>query len=489
MVKESAMSKFLRGYGAARVAPAALLIAAVALVDWRVDAPIAFGFLYIFPILIVGATLPRAAVVATALLCTVLADLFDPFPFTTTTGLPQDILVFTALCGAGLFAYEATRRREREIENLRRVEREAAARREAEEQLEFLIDSSPVAILTMTVGGTIVLANSAAEKLFCTSAGKLHGANVRGFLPALGRVYANGGEPGAFRTEMQCRGERANGEVFLANVFFSTYNTAAGPRLAALVVDASEEMRDREESSLQQLMAGSRILVGAVSHEVRNVCGAIGVIYENLARNGSLHGNKDFEALGTLVETLHKIASLELKQSKTSSTGAAAVDLAETLDNLRIVLEPFCRDAGIEVVWEIAPDLPAVWADPHSLLQALLNLTKNSERALEKAQVKRISISAIANHGVVSIRVSDTGTGIASADKLFQPFQKGAESTGLGLYLSRAFVRSFHGDLRYDPVESGCAFTIDLAAAGPETERRTSGVRPVEHGTHPATVA
>jgi two-component system, LuxR family, sensor kinase FixL len=488
MVKESAMSKFQRGNGAARVAPAALLIAAVALVDWRVDAPIAVGFLFIFPILIVGATLSRAAVVATALLCTVLADFFDPFPFTTATALPQDILVFTALCGAGLFAYEATRRREREIENLRRVEREAAARREAEEQLEFLIDSSPVAILTMTAGGTIVLANSAAEKLFCASASELHGVNVRRFLPALGRVYANG-EPGAFRTEMQCRGERANGEVFLANVFFSTYNTAAGPRLAALVVDASEEMRDREESSLQQLMAGSRILVGAVSHEVRNVCGAIGVICENLARNGSLRGNKDFEALGALVETLHKIASLELKQSRTPAAGAAAIELAETLDNLRIVLEPFCRDAGIEVAWEIAPDLPAVWADPHSLLQVLLNLTKNSERALEKAAVKRVSISATASYGVVSIRVADTGTGIASADKLFQPFQKGAESTGLGLYLSRAFVRSFHGDLRYDPVESGCAFVIDLAAAGPEPERRISGARSVQHGTHTATVA
>ena len=94
----------------------------------------------------------------------------------------------------------------------------------------------------------------------------------------------------AFRTEMQCRGEREMGEPFLANVFFSTYNTALGPRLAALVVDASEELRAREETSLDQLMAGSRILVGAVSHEVRNVCGAISVIYENLARSGSLQG-------------------------------------------------------------------------------------------------------------------------------------------------------------------------------------------------------
>lgn len=469
------------------MAPALLLIALVAVVDWRVDAPIAFGFLYIFPLLIVGAFMPRAAVVVTALLCTFLADLFDPYKFTTTTALPQDVLVFTALCGAGLFAYEATRRRERESENLRRVERESAARREAEEQLEFLIDSSPVAVLTMTAGGTIVLANSAAERLFGAAAGQLPNANVRRFLPALGRVCADG-QPGAFRTEMQCRGERANGDVFLANVFFSTYNTAVGPRLAALVVDASEEMRDREETSLQQLMAGSRILVGAVSHEVRNVCGAIAIVYENLARHGSLAGNKDFEALGALVETLHKIASLELKQSKQRT--AAAVDLEETLNDLRIVLEPMCRDAGIEVAWEIPPDLPQVWADPHSLLQALLNLTKNSERALEHAPVKRITISVAAHHGIVSIRVADTGPGIDSPEKLFQPFQKGAESTGLGLYLSRAFVRSFHGDLRYDPVESGCAFVIDLAGAGPQTEPPSSGGdRTHEHGTHPAVVA
>ena len=89
-----------------------------------------------------------------------------------------------------------------------------------------------------------------------------------------------------FRTEMQTRGQSENGEVFLADVFFSTYNTAAGPRLAALLVDASEHLREREEASLQQLLAGSRILVAAVSHEVRNVCGAIGVMHENLARNG-----------------------------------------------------------------------------------------------------------------------------------------------------------------------------------------------------------
>ena len=50
-------------------------------------------------------------------------------------------------------------------------------------------------------------------------------------------------------------------------------------------------------------------------------------------------------------------------------------------------------------------------------------------------------------------------------EKLFQPFQKDADSTGLGLYLSRAFMRSFRGDLRHSPDSSGCLFVLDLLRA------------------------
>jgi len=472
--------QFLQGTKRAVLVRAGLLIGVIALIDWRVDLTISFGFLYLFPILLVGTVLPRWQILGTALVCTVLSDLFSQAPFTLANSLPGDILVFTSLAGTGLFAFEVTRSRQRERENLERVEKESAARREAEEQLEFLIGSSPAAILTTSADGRILRANQAAHRLFGVPAGELPGRSIRRYVPALGRVPVMG-ETQAFRTEMQCRGEREHGDVFLANVFFSTYQTQVGPRLAALVVDASEEMREREETSLEQLMAGSRILVGAVSHEVRNVCGAITVIYENLVRSGTLAGSKDFEALGALVETLNKIASLELKQS----AGAAqidGIDLAETLDDLRIVLEPYCQEAGITVIWNIPDELPPVWADRHSLLQVLLNLTKNSERALENAATKRLEIAAAPGNGIVSIRVMDSGPGIGSADTLFQPFQKGADSTGLGLYLSRAFVRSFRGELRHDPAAPGCSFVIELAVAGP-----SSGVEH-RYGTYPAAV-
>ena len=455
---------------------AAVLIALIALADWKIEINATLGFLYLFPLVLLGTVLGWWQLVLAAVLCTFLSDRLDPFPMDMQ--VPRDILIFLTLATTGLLSRDVARGYRREMQ-------EVGARRAAEEQLEFLIESSPAAILTMTAAGEILLANPAAHRLLGMPAGTLPGRRIARYIPALGSVPSIDESAKIFRTEMQTRGQRENGEVFLADVFFSTYTTAAGPRLAALLADASDELREREESSLQQLLAGSRILVAAVSHEVRNVCGAIGVMHENLARSGVLAGNQDFEALGSLVETLAKIASLELKQS-TSSAEPGYLDLREVLTDLRIVLEPYCEESDIQLVWSIPENLPPVQADRHSLMQVLLNLTKNSQRALESAARKIIEISASAHADGVSIRVTDSGPGIPPGRKLFQPLQKGADSTGLGLYLSRAFMRSFRGDLRHDPESPGCCFVLDLAVA-PDAEAPNSVAD--EHAAHPTLTA
>jgi C4-dicarboxylate-specific signal transduction histidine kinase len=117
-------------------------------------------------------------------------------------------------------------------------------------------------------------------------------------------------------------------------------------------------------------------------------------------------------------------------------------------------------------------------------MQVLLNLTKNSQRALESAAEKSIHISASRTPGGVSIRIADSGPGIPSTRPLFQPLQKGADASGLGLYLSRAFMRSFRGDLRHDPEAPGCTFVLDLALADGQDRPVKAG-----HETNTASVA
>jgi PAS domain S-box-containing protein len=458
---------------------AAILIALIAIVDWRVEFNATLGFLYIFPLVLLGTVLDWWQLMFVAILCTYLSDRLDPFPMDSQYA--RDTLIFLTLATTGLLSRAVTKGFRREVESLARLEREGAARRAAEEQLEFLIHSSPAAVLTMTAQGEILLANPSAHRLLGVQEGALPGKRISRYIPALGSVPSIEETAKIFCTEMQTRGQRENGDVFLADVFFSTYSTAAGPRLAALLVDGSEHLREREEASLEQLLAGSRILVAAVSHEVRNVCGAIGVVHENLLRNGSLEGNQDFEALGSLVQTLSKIASLELKQS-VGHAELSSVDLREVLTDLRIVLEPRCEEADIALRWDIPENLPLVQADRHSLLQVLLNLTKNSERALEYASRKEIRVAVAVRNDGVSVRITDSGPGIPKGQKLFQPLQKGADATGLGLYLSRAFMRSFRGDLRHDPEQPGCSFLLELAVAP------VHGEKLLEHA-HPAPTA
>ena len=452
---------------------AAVLVGIIAVTDARVEFNATLGFLYIFPLVLLGTVLNWWQLVLAALFCTLLSDRFDPFPMDME--VPRDLLIFLTLATTGLLSLAVTKSYRREKESL-------AAQRAAEEQLAFLIETSPAAVLTMNADGEILLANPAAHRLLGVAKGLLPGKSIARYVPALGSIPSVDDTAKIFRTEMQTRGQRESGEIFLADVFFSTYSTPLGPRLAALLVDTSEHLREREEASLQQLLAGSRILVAAVSHEVRNVCGAIGMMHENLARGGSLRGNQDFEALGSLVETLSKIASLELKQSANISE-PSSVDLSEVLSDLRIVLEPICEESDIELNWSIPHTLPLVQADRHSLLQVLLNLTKNSQRALESSNPRSIDISASVKPGGVSVRFTDSGPGIPAGQKIFQPLQKGADATGLGLYLSRAFMRSFRGELRHDAQHVGCSFVLELATVVEPAGQSTSAIENAAHTT------
>jgi nitrogen-specific signal transduction histidine kinase len=451
--------------GASRTAVlawSAVAIAIIALIDRYFDENISFGFLYLFPMLMMGAWLRPWQLALVAALCTALTEAFDPFPWAMPVGLSRMVLTFAACFGAGFYRYAAARDKRAADRHLHDVEQDAARRLKAEEQLEFLISSSPAPIFTLDAAGKVLLANGAAHRLLRVGEKTLEGQDIVRYFPALGTIPSSQQAP-FFHTEMECRGHRRDGEAFMAHVWFSTYQTTSGPRLAAVVFDTSDELRDRAEFNLQQVMTGSRVLVGALCHEIRNICGAIGVVHATLSRNREFADNHDFKALGSLVEGLKKMAGLELRQS--AQFVAESTDLRSVLEELRIVIEPAFEESGLTIDWQVPPSLPRVWADRHALMQAFLNLAKNSQRAMEGRGGGRLAIQAAAGNGSVAIRFKDSGTGVANPERLFEPFQPGAQATGLGLYVSRAFVRAFEGDIEYEPQATGSCFAVSLTPA------------------------
>jgi two-component system, LuxR family, sensor kinase FixL len=446
---------------------AGLMGTTIAAIDWWTEPYISLGFLYLFPIMILGGFVSRTTLVAIALLCAVLD--FSNLPKNET---PVHLIFSSAgFIGTGLFISELVRNRHLAArKHLDELGDQMKLRREAEEQLQVLVESSPAAIVTIDSAGKILLANEAAQQLLASGAGahSLQGQGIHDYLPALQTVVQTQASR-VFRTALQCRGQRSNGEVFLAGIWFSTYSTMSGPRLAAIVVDLSEDLRNREDLSLDHLLKSSRILMGAVAHEVRNLCSAMLVVHKNLSSVEELEHNEDFHALGTLIQSMEKVSTLELRPPAAENAGP--VDLTSVLDESRVLIDSAYRESEMEVEWRLpAASLPLVWADRYGLIQVFLNLARNSQRAMEGVDTKRLRVIVTEEEKNVVIRFEDTGIGISSPDKLFRPFQRGADSTGLGLYMSRAIMRSFGGELTYEPRSRGCCFVILLHSYSPQKE-------------------
>jgi PAS domain S-box-containing protein len=207
------------------------IVLIVAFADWWTKPFVAFGVLYLFPIMLAAGFLPRWVIAFVGLGCAVLSELFsslDP----SSVRLAFETL---ALAGCGLFVAELGRNR--------RLTLEGQAR------LKALVETSPAAIVTVDERGVIELVNHAAVELMAPRDGKLVGNPISAFLPELHHALRWEEAP-QFRATMQCRAHRGNGETFTADVWFSTYKEGLTHKLAAIVADVTEEAAVPENAHL-----------------------------------------------------------------------------------------------------------------------------------------------------------------------------------------------------------------------------------------------
>jgi two-component system sensor kinase FixL len=450
---------YSRGGRGRTLAAVAGLAAIIGSADWALGNRASLGVFYILPMVVGASVLPAAGIILLALGCSTLRSLFDiPTPYLEQ--LLRFIFATAAYASVGFLIASLNKNRELAVANLENVRREQELRIRAEEQLRNLVESSPAAILTLDKSGTVIAANRATDTLLMLPPGQtVLGRNMGGFLPVLADALQYDPGPEGLRTAAECQGQRANGEVFLASTWFSTYFFDKELRLAAIVVDSSEEMRDREEENLRQLKEGNRITAAAVFHEVRNFSGAISVGLANL-RDKHSPDDEDFKALTSLAAGLEKVATLELKAR--ASEALEEVDLHEVLDDLRIVIEEDWREAAGTVHWNLLSRGPDVLAERHGLLQAFLNISHNALRAVQESPEKTLSVQVSVEEQRAMVRFTDSGSGVSHPERLFAPFQAEAYGTGLGLYVSRAVVRSYGGELRFEPSARGTCFAVEL---------------------------
>ena len=278
---------------------AGLLILLIGWADWRLP-DISIGYLYLLPVLLSAAALNGVQILVMAGVCGFLREAFDPIEW--APGAMGRLVVATAgFAMTGFFVGQLNQRRRLLAAHLTELEKQILLRQEAEQQLRILIETSPLAILTLDASGCVALANESARDLLGFEEDQLQGANVQPYLPILDRLLHSPHSGVNMRTNVECKGQRRNGDVFLAHVWLSTYRSSGGPGLAAVVWDASENLRDREGAGLDSMMATSRVLIGAISHEVRNLASAAAASYGALAEVPGAAASEQYQVLGTLV--------------------------------------------------------------------------------------------------------------------------------------------------------------------------------------------
>ena len=144
---------------------------------------------------------------------------------------------------------------------------------------------------------------------------------------------------------------------------------------------------------------------------------------------------------------------------------------------------------GVEVILDLAPELPMVWADADQLQQVFLNLYVNAMQAVGNVGKVMVSTRFAPRGGILSgasveVMVADTGPGIAPQDipRIFEPFfttKNMAEGSGLGLAISQDIVLSHHGRIEVESTPGhGSRFTVAL----PPLDAHPASAQSVNHG-------
>jgi two-component system, LuxR family, sensor kinase FixL len=458
-VKSQLLTSWLPATRRTALITAVAMVGMIAFADALLVRNISLGLLYFFPLVISAAYLSAAEIIAAALLCTLLREVFSPFAWTPNLA-PRLITTFVAYLGTGVLMHEIDRHRRAALAQAGHVAEEVQRREATEQQLRGLVDGIPAAILTLDPGGKVLMANDAACELLGCELDSLAGESIDDYLPDVARLRQTSGVRRLVRTMIEGTGYRHGGQAFLAHIWVSSYGPPSASGLTVVIFDASEQLRTHEEFGLHSLTASARVIMGAFWHETRNLCSAMRVLLTGLAHRPSIAESEELDGLKSLVDSMEKLAYAERQPASEHTLDSASIRVV--LDHLRIVMEPSFQEKEIAVYWRIEDNLPLVGADHHGLLQVFLNLTRNASRALQSSPRKELRISAQSEGPYIKVRFHNSGPPITDPESLFKPFQPGASEGGLGLYVSRAIIRSFGGEISYEPVTSGCCFVVAL---------------------------
>ncbi len=353
----------------------------------------------------------------------------------------------------------------------RRLSKEVARRKEAESQMQVLIDAIPVQIIITSYKGDVLSANPQVLNDYNIKEKELHKFKISDF-------YNNPEDRNEILKELTTHGsvdkkivdfKKLNGKVvsMMISVIMIKYNKERA--FLTIAIDMTERLQ--LEAALQHskdLAENSNRFksqfLANMSHEIRTPMNAV-IGMSHLALQTTLDKQqRDYiekiktsgQNLLTIINDILDFSKIEAGKLKIEKTDFL---LDSVLDNLLSMIALQAEEKNLEIIFKRDINIVnALVGDPLRITQVLLNLAQN---AIKFTDTGEISITAQlhkrrGNNLLIEFSVSDTGIGIEE-DKLndvLAPFIQEDSSTtrqyggtGLGLSISQQLVKLMGGEL------------------------------------------
>jgi cell cycle sensor histidine kinase DivJ len=273
--------------------------------------------------------------------------------------------------------------------------------------------------------------------------------------------------------EMRCRAlDTASDEKHAESEVVAVIRDVTDRKVQELAVEDAREEAERANAAKSRFLA-------TMSHELRTPLNAIIGFSEMLANEEmmQLDGKRRHEYATLIGESGHHLLSVVngiLDMSKIESGNFEITPepftLAPVIGTCCDLMALRAREAGIDLVCRVPPDLPDIVADKRAVKQILINLLSNAVKFTQRGG--KVVVTSEVSGADVILRVEDTGVGIGEddlrhvGDPFFQArtaYDRPHDGTGLGLSIVKGLVELHGGELGIKSrVGSGTSVSVRL---------------------------
>jgi PAS domain S-box-containing protein len=340
---------------------------------------------------------------------------------------------------------------------------------------ENIVESINVGVMALDMEDRIESWNAQMEVMYALPRWQALTQSVQNVFPAefveeFYRVRQNSGINNLYKFRLQTPA----GETRTVNVAIAPLVTRKFQVIGRLVImdDITERVELESQLSQADKLTSIGLLAAGVAHEVNTPLAVISSYTQMLAKQlqGDIQKSGLLEKITRQTFRASEIVNNLLNFSRTSGTEFADVDINKVITDTLALLEHQFKTARIQVDSQLMSGISAIQGNPGRLQQVFLNLFLNAKDAMPGGG--KLSI-ATSNGDMVSVRVSDTGSGIAPEhiQRIYDPFfttktapkEGQTRGTGLGLSVTYGIIQEHAGKIRVESNPgAGTTFALDF---------------------------